>query len=519
MAEEMKLGRVYLVGAGPGDPGLLTLRAVECLREADFVLYDYLTSPRTLAFASPRAEILCVDEVPGEHPQRWPQIHERLIEEARKGKIAVHLKGGDPSIFGRGSEEAQAIRKAGIPYEVVPGVTAALAASAYAEIPLTHRAHASAVALVTGHEHPGKENSRLDWNALARFPGTLAIYMAVGRLAIIAKELMACGKPPQTPAAIVQQASTGDQQTVVGDLATLEEKAGKAGIASPAILLIGPVVALKPELSWFESKPLKGIRVLITRPPNQAREFARRIERLGAIPELLPVIDVRPPANWEAAELAIQQLRQGVYDWLVFTSANGVNSFLNRLQSLGHDARIIGRTQIATIGSGTADALADWRLRADLVPIEDPTSEGLSLRLQEKCRGKRVLLAIAKQARRLLFEQLSAEAQVDAISVYEQVVVVDQSSKVFDELRSGTIDVVTLTSPNIARAFLEACDETIRQRFRDGTTLLLANSDRLASQLTSEGYEAVVSPNPTIDGLVEGLNLIAEATTGAGYPT
>lgn len=498
------VGRVYLVGAGPGDPGLLTLRAVECLREADFVLYDYLTSPRTLDYASANAVRLCADELPGEHPQRWPHIHQRLIEEARKGKVVVHLKGGDPLIFGRGGEEARALRDAGIPFEIVPGVTAALAAGAYSEIPLTHRQYASAVAFVTGHEHPGKTNSRLDWDVLARFPGTLAIYMGIGRLSVIARELVARGQSADMPAAVVHQASTGDQRTIVGTLATIEERVRQAGITSPSLMLVGPVVGAKPALSWFETKPLLGMRVLITRPRGQAEKLARRLELLGAVPETLPVIEIRSPENWGPVDAAIERLRNGEYEWLAFTSTNGVEAFVGRLFALGLDARAI-RSKIAAIGTATAEVLANFSLRPDLVPTRELNSERLAELLLDECRGKRVLLARATQARELLRAKLSAVASVDAISVYEQASVVDRTSRTFDRLRRGEFRVVTLTSPNIARAFVEACDEAVRKQFRDGTTILLGNSDRLVNELKKEGYVAIASADPTMDGLLQAL--------------
>ena len=507
-------GLVYLVGAGPGDPGLLTLRAVECLREADFVLYDYLTSPRALAFAPAHAETVCANELPGEHPQRWPHIHQRIIDEAKKGKVVVHLKGGDPMIFGRGGEEAQALREAGIPYEIVPGVTAALAASAYAEIPLTHRAHASAVALITGHEHPAKANSRLDWDALARFPGTLAIYMGVGRVGIIARELIARGKSPDTLAALVHQASTGEQKTTLATLATVEERVRESGITAPSVMLVGPVIGLKPALSWFEAKPLFGMRVLVTRPREQAQEFARRLELLGAIAEVLPAVAIHPPTDWTPVDAAIERLGNGQYDWLIFTSTNGVAAFFGRLRNLGRDARTIGSTRLAAIGTATAESLAAFHLVPDLVPTDDMRSEHLIELLSEKCRGKRVLLARAAQGRELLREQLAAIAKVDAITVYEQKSAIDGSSDVFERLRDGQIDVVTLTSPNIARAFLAACTEPIRQRFRDRSTILLGNSQRLVDALNQEGFPAILSPDPTMEGLIASLSQLAHVFVG-----
>lgn len=496
---------VYLVGAGPGDPGLLTLRAVECLAQADFVLHDYLTSPRVLDYVPAAAELLCVDRLPGEHPQRWPHIHQKLIDEARKGKVVVHLKGGDPLIFGRGGEEAEGLRAAGIPYEIVPGVTAAFAAGAYAEIPLTHREHASAIAIVTGHEHPGKAPSRLDWAALAQFPGTLAVYMAVARLGVIAAELVARGKPADTPAALVHKASTGEQQTIVGTLTTIEDRVRLAGVTSPALVLIGPVAGLKPAASWFEARPLVGLRVLVTRPRHQALPFMRQLELLGAVPFLLSAIEFQPPTDGDPADAAIRRLREGDHDWVVFTSANGVTAFLQRLTALDFDARAFGRAKIAAIGPATAAALAEYHLVADLTPAADLSSEHLAARLVEPCRGKRVLIAQAEEGRVFLRDRLREVATVDTVAVYRQVESVDAKSDVFDRLRRGEIHAVTLTSPNIAKAFLAACDETVRNRFRDGHTSLVANSTRLKGQLMDMGFPAVAAPNPTAEGLIAAL--------------
>lgn len=510
MVDDAKIGRVYLVGSGPGDPALLTLRAVECLREADFVLFDYLTSPRALAHARPGTVSLCVDELPGEHPQRWPHVHQRIIDEAKQGKVVVHLKGGDPLIFGRGGEEAEALREAGISYEIVPGVSAALAAGAYAEIPLTHRKYASAIAFVTGHEHPGKATSRLDWDALARFPGTLAIYMGVARLRAIARELIARGQSPDTPAAMVHSASTGEQQTIVATLQTIDDRARQAEITSPSLLLVGPVVALKPDQSWFESKPLMGLRVLVTRPRAQAQEFARRLELDGAVPTILPVIDIQPPVDWGPVDEAIQHLNAGEYDWLVFTSSNGVHAFFNRLFALGRDMRVLGRAKVAVIGSVTASALNEFHVVPDLSSTDDMRSENLSELLIGRCKDARVLLAQGAQGRELLRDRLGKTAHVDSVAVYEQVIVVNRADPVFDQLRRGEIDVVTLTSPNIAKAFLDTCDELVQQRFRTGVTRLLVNSHRLGEQLTNSGYPVRISSGPTMDDLICSLRIIAE---------
>jgi uroporphyrinogen III methyltransferase / synthase len=505
MAGDPQVGRVYLVGAGPGDVGLLTLRAVECLQQADFVLYDYLTSPRTLDYARPDAERFRVTRFSGTHAERWPQIIGKVIEEAKKGKTVVHLKGGDPLVFGRGAEEAEALRAAGIPHEIVPGVTAAFAAAAYAEVPLTHRTCASAIAFVTGHEDPDKGESTIDWDALARFPGTLAVYMGVTQLHHIVHELTGRGMNPDMPAALVYKASTGDQRTVTAKLSELEERVRAANFGRPSLVLIGPAVALKPERSWFEVLPLAGLRVLVTRPKDQALPMVRRLELLGAVPVVLPAIEMREPTDWSIADSMIDRLAAGGYDWLVFTSANGVAAFFSRLKTRKLDARVIGRARLAVIGPATARALAEFHLIPDLVPADDLRSERLADLLVERCRGGRVLIAQAKQGRELLRERLSAVAAVDIAPIYEQATAIDPNSDVFQRLRRGEIDVVTLTSPNVAKAFLAACDEPVRRQLHDGSIRLVVNSERLTEMLATEGYPAVTSPDPTIEGVIQTL--------------
>ena len=300
--------KVFLVGAGPGNPGLLTLRAAELLAQADLVLYDQLVPLRLLEFANPAAELLCVRDLPGHHPDKYPHIHALLIERARSGKVVVRLKGGDPLIFGRGGEEAEALRRAGVAYEIVPGVTAALAVGAFLEVPLTHRNFASAVAFVTGHELPHKPGNPLDWKALAAFPGTLCIYMGVAKLPVIVSELLKYGKPPDTPACIVERASTGEQRTVVSKLANLEEDRRLAGLEAPGLIVIGEAVAHRPDHSWWESRPLFGQRVLVTRPAYQSAGMVRKLEQLGAVVYRMSSVEIREPADFGPLDRALARL-------------------------------------------------------------------------------------------------------------------------------------------------------------------------------------------------------------------
>jgi uroporphyrinogen III methyltransferase / synthase len=508
--------RVFLVGAGPGSPGLLTLRAAEVLSRADLVLYDQLVPERLLEFAPPAAQKVCVRDLPGHHPDKYPHIHKLLIETAKAGRTVVRLKGGDPLIFGRGGEEAEALRGAGIAYEIVPGVTAALAAGAYLEIPLTHRNHASAVALVTGHELPNKPGSRLDWKALAAFPGTLAIYMGVARLPVIVAELLKYGKSPDTPAAIIERASWGEQRAVYSRLADLDEARRCGGLEAPGLVLIGDAVAQRAARPWFESRPLYGRRVLVTRPAHQAGGMVRKLEHLGAVVSRLSSVEIREPADFGPLDRALGQLRDGEWDWLVFTSANGVHAVLRRLEALGRDLRDLGRVKLAAIGPKTAEALREYRLRADVVPATTFSSEGLAATLAPHVAGRRVLLARANRGRELLHDELAkVAAAVEQVTAYDQVDAPDPDPAVLDALRRGEIRYVTLPSSNIARAVLGAFDETIRGRVARGEIRLVAISPETGNAVRELGYPVAAEAEVfTEDGLIEAVAGLARAEPG-----
>ncbi|MBL8794653.1 MAG: uroporphyrinogen-III C-methyltransferase [Planctomycetia bacterium] len=464
---------VYLVGAGPGNPGLLTLRGRDCLAAADVVIYDKLVNLRLLEHAPAGARLICVNDLPGDHPERWPHVHRVMIECARAGQRVVRLKGGDPFIFGRGGEEAGALEQADVPYEIVPGVTSALGAGAFAAIPLTHRVHSSAVAFVTGHEYPEKPGSSVDWAALARFPGTLVIYMGISRLPQIVQTLLHHGMPADLPAAAVHRASTGDQQTLEAPLAQLPAAVLNAGLVAPAVVVIGTVVALRARLQWFEQRPLFNRRVLVTRPKHQAGDFVQRLEQLGATPYILPTVEIRDPPSWDAVDRAIAHLAS--YQWLVFTSSNGVHAFVKRLRHLGRDLRALGTIRLAAIGPETAAALRGYHLEPDLVP-EVYRAEALAAALKERVGGQRVLLARADRAREVLRAELEAVADIEQVCVYSQVDAVLEDAEPLNCLRRGEIDFVTLTSANIARSLIRELDETSRQRIRSGEVKLVTIS-------------------------------------------
>lgn len=511
--------RVFLVGAGPGNPGLLTVRGAEVLARADLVLYDQLVPERLLDLAPPTAERVCVRDLPGNHPDKYPHIHQKLIAAATAGKTVVRLKGGDPLIFGRGGEEAEALRAAGLAYEIVPGVTAALAAGAYLELPLTHRLYSSAVALVTGHELPNKPGNKLDWKALAAFPGTLAIYMGIVRLPVIVSELLKHGKPPDTPAGIVERASLGEQRTVFATLATLEDARRHAGLEAPGLILVGEAVSQRAAHPWFEARPLFGQRVLVTRPAHQAAGMVRKLEDLGAVVSRLPVVEIREPADFTAVDRALSQLQAGAWDWLVFTSANGVHALLRRLDVLGRDLRDLGRVKLAAIGPKTAAALREYRLRADIVPGTTFSSEGLVAALAQQVAGARVLLARADRGRELLRDELAKVATVEQVAVYVQADVVELDAAVLDSLRRGEIRYVTLPSSNIARGVLGGFDDTIRGRVERGEIRLVAISPETGNAIRELGLPVAAEATTfTEDGLIQAVVELTRRESGSPTP-
>ena len=500
--------QVFLVGAGPGHPGLLTLRAVECLAQADLVLYDRLVSPRLLEYAPPGAERICVTELAEHHVERCAPINQTLMEAARQGKRVVRLKGGDPFVFGRGGEEAEILREAGISYEIVPGVTAGVAAAVCAGIPLTHRDFSSAVAFIAGHENPSKPASAIDWDVLARFSGTLVFYMGISRLPEIVRNLMDHGKAADTPAAVVQLASTGQQRTVEAPLAGLALAVQEAELAAPAIVLIGPVVGLRPRLAWFEQRPLFGKTVLVTRPKHQAEELARRLENLGAIPIVLPAVEIREPADWLPVDRALENLHD--YDWLVFTSTNGVQAFIERLRRIGHDLRALGGIRLAAIGPGTANALRGYHLEPDLIPPEY-RSEDLAAALKGHVRGQRVLLARADRGREILREELAEVAKVDQIAVYSQVDAIEPNSEALACLGRGEINYVTVTSSNIARALARALDLKCRDAINSGRVKLVSISPVTSAVLRELGLPVAAEATTfTAEGVIEALIRLAK---------
>ena len=408
---------VYLVGAGPGDPGLITVKGLALLRRADVVVYDQLANPELLKEVPAGAEILYVGKRAGDHAVPQGGINELLVARARAGLTVVRLKGGDPFVFGRGGEEAEELAAAGIPFEIVPGVTSAVAAPAYAGIPVTHRRYTTLVTFITGHEDPAKEASTIPWAALGQNPGTLVFLMGVKNLAENCRRLVEAGRVPATPAAVIQSGTTLTQRTVVGTLATIALRAQEAGIKPPAVLVVGGVVELADSLKWWENRPLWGKTVLVTRSRDQASRLVELLNAAGARCLEVPTIEIVPPADFAPLDAALQHL--GRYEWVIFTSANGVRAFMDRLFHMGLDVRALGRARLAVIGPATAQALREYSLVAEVVP-DTFQAEGLLEVLEPKLLGgTRVLIARAEQARDVLPEGLvKLGVKLDVVPVY-----------------------------------------------------------------------------------------------------
>ena len=454
-------GIVYLVGAGPGDPGLISLRGIKCLEQADMVLYDGLASPLLLRYT--RADCERTSRLTGADGKLLPQeeINRKLVEAGQQGKTVVRLKGGDPYIFGRGSEEAQALRAAGIPFEVIPGVTAAVAAAEYAGISLTHRTHASAVAFITGHEDPTKSDSSLDYQNLASFPGTLVFYMGLHRLPSIVRRLLDAGKSPETPACVISRGTQTRQRTVEGNLIDLPDRVAAAELHAPSLIVIGDCVTMRGDLAWFEDRPLFGCRIAIPRPLSQAYDTADLCITRGAWPVLAPAIAISPVEDFTQFDEALEALDQ--IDWLIFTSRNGVEQFFARFFARGYDIRRLGSVQLATIGSATAGALAENHLNADVIP-QSFRAEELAAALKDRVRGNRVLWVRANRGRDVLPTELGAIAQsFQELVVYNNSDLEQLDAEVIAQFRNHEIDWVPLSSPSIARAMARLIPEEIRQ--------------------------------------------------------
>jgi uroporphyrinogen III methyltransferase/synthase len=486
-------GRVYIVGAGPGDPELLTLKGRRVLGFADAVLYDHLANDALLAFAPASAERLYVGKKRSERAFEQEEICALMIERARRGLTVVRLKGGDPYIFGRGGEEAEALADAGISFEVVPGVTTPLGIAAYAGVPLTHREHTSVVTFVTGHHVP-----HIDWDKVGHAE-TLVVFMGLTHLRDIAREIVERGRSPETPAMAVRWATRPDQQTIVGTLADLADRVESAGMKPPATVVIGEVVRLREKLNWFERLPLIGTRIAITRAPGQAPEFRGRLLSLGAEVLDLPLISLQPPADPAPLDSAIGRL--GEYDWIVFTSVNGVRFFVDRLDRSRHDLRSL-RARICTIGPATRRAVEDLHLKVDLMPNEYVAEALVAAFAQQDLRDRRILLPRAAVARDLIPVELTRlGASVDVVEAYRNVPPPDAAGSVCAAFSTGRPDWITFTSSSTVNNFIEIAGRGALSGVR-----VASIGPITSASLRSYGVEPDAEAREfTIDGLIAAL--------------
>ncbi|MEO8351927.1 MAG: uroporphyrinogen-III C-methyltransferase [Chthoniobacteraceae bacterium] len=453
-APSSSTGICYLAGAGPGDLGLVTLKVKEVVNCADVVVFDYLCNPEILKWARDDAEIIYAGKKAGQHTLKQEEINALLVEKTAAGKCVARLKGGDPFLFGRGGEEAVALAEAGLKFEIIPGVTSAIAAPAYAGIPVTHREHTSQLTIFTGHEDPTKTESSLDYQSIAHAAGTKVMLMGVERMSAITEKLQAHGLAKETPVALVRWGTTGRQQTLTGTLGDIAERVASTGFKAPAVAVFGEVATLRPQLNWFETRPLFGKRIVVTRTRKQAGALSSRLRELGADVFELPTIRIEPPSNLrEFAEL-VRDAHQ--YDWLVFTSPNGVTAFFDLFFRIYKDARAIGGVRIAAIGPATAAKVNEYHLAVDLQPAEY-VAEAVIAEFQKEgdVENLRILLARAEQSRDVLPRELTRlGAIVDEGIAYRTVPETDDVSGGLERFRAEGADLITFTSSSTAEHFM-----------------------------------------------------------------
>jgi uroporphyrinogen III methyltransferase/synthase len=447
-------GICYLVGAGPGDPGLLTLRGKECIELADVVVYDYLSNADFLRYAKPEAEKIYVGKKAKDHTLTQEGINKLIVEKAREGKVVTRLKGGDPVLFGRGAEEAQELVDAGIAFEIVPGVTSAIAGPAYAGIPVTHRSHCSQLTIFTGHEDPTKPESSLDYAKIAQADGTKVMLMGVERIADIATKLVEHGANPSTPVALTRWATTGRQKTIEGTLSTIAKVIADTGFKAPAVCVIGSVVLERDKLNWFENRPLFGQRIVVTRTRQQAGGLSKQLTQLGADVIEIPTIRIEPPKDLKAFGQLVMDAH--TYDWLIFTSPNGVDRFFEMFYKLYDDARSIGGVKIAAVGPGTADKIKSYHLAVDLLP-EKFVAEGLVKAFKEKesVENQTVLWVKAEQTREVIANELTGMRAIVDEAVAYRTVPEDTDNEALQRFKDEGAHVITFTSSSTVEHFLD----------------------------------------------------------------
>lgn len=495
----MSKGKVFLVGAGPGDYQLTTLKAVACLKQADVVVYDRLADDRLLSFTRQDVELIYVGKASSQHTLRQQDINKLLVEKALEGKTVVRLKGGDPFVFGRGGEEALELVAHDIEFEIVPGITSAIAVPSYAGIPVTHRGIATSFAVITGHEDPNKPESTIKWDKLALGVDTLVFLMGVENLPHITKKLMEHGRNPNTPAAVIRWGTKPSQVVLTTTVERAAQDVADAGIKPPAIFIVGEVVNLREQLTWFDNKPLFGKRVIVTRSREQASELTARLEALGAECVELPAINIEPVPSYAELDKAIVEL--GTYQWLIFTSVNGVKYFFERLAAAGGDARKLAQLKVAAIGTGTAAYLKNFGIKADIIPLEFRAEGILEALKDEMMPGTRILIPRAQVARDVLPQGLTALG-AEAVVVPAYRTMAHRGNVDLAELKNT--DYITFTSSSTVTNFLEITGVQGRQILQKAKIACIGPITA-ATCVEHDVKPAIIAQTFTINGLVEAI--------------
>lgn len=499
----MNKGKVYIIGAGPGDAKLITVKGLEALQRADIVIYDRLANPALLAQRKAGAQLIYVGKLPDSHTMRQEEINQLLVNQAREGNLVARLKGGDPLVFGRGGEEAEALKEAGISYEIIPGITSAVAVPAYAGIPVTHRGLTSTFTVITGHEQPGKEVSGIDWTRLAGDPGTLVFLMGVENLPLIAEKLKGQGKPLETPVAVIRWGTRPEQEVVQGTLGDIVQKVKAAGLTSPAVIIMGEVVKLRDKLQWYEDLPFFGKRIVVTRAREQASSLSERLEDLGGEVLEYPAIIIKPPEDFGPLDGAIQEIES--FTWIFFTSVNGVTAFFNRLRELGKDIRDLHRAKLCAIGPATRQALEERGLLVEYMP-EEYRAEALGWGLQERLQtGEKALLPRADLARPWLAEFLRGRGLLATEVIAYRTVSDNSDPSLLAKLEKGEINVITFTSSSTVHNFMALFREEEREKFLPGVTIACIGPITAETARSYGLHVDIVAREYTISGLVQAL--------------
>lgn len=498
----MRTGKVYLIGAGPGDYKLITLKGLECIETADVVLYDRLINEKLLRYAKEDAELIYVGKAPDAHAYTQEEINKLLIRKAMEGKVVARLKGGDPFVFGRGGEEALALQEMSLAFEIVPGVTSAVAVPAYAGIPVTHRNISSSLHVITGHEDPDKEKNSVNYEIIAKLEGTVVFLMGIHNIQEICESLMKYGQSKNRPAAVIMNGTTASQRAVVGTLGTIQQKVEAEKISNPAIIVIGEVVSLSENLSWFEKKPLFGKKILVTRTREQASSLTQRLEDLGGEVIEFPTIQIKPPENFDEIDKAIGALK--TYKWVIFSSVNGVNAFFDRMKKLDFDFRLLHDAKICAIGPITAKALEDLGFTVEYIP-EEFRAEAIIEGLKDKIsKGDRILLPRADIARELLENELTRlGAMVDCVHVYRTVIPEKKRDDLI-HLFHTKIDIITFTSSSTVKNFIEIIGKDNLELLKN-TKVAVIGPITEGTARQSQLHVDIVAEEYTIDGLVTAI--------------